>query len=262
MRIVTFHKRKIGKGQAAAEMAILGTLLILAFSVLLTYGQRLSGQQQTKMEAFRNALSTAFKKNSSVSYSFRKDVRFHNAMGGFGEGQGSSLSASASVMWQKGMAGEQNTVNLTAFAFNNINNNEIEMERVKKRIIGYDGSQSDVWVPLSAWNENGIRTTDYAVTNQKQEATGGTITNRQVADLKDTSTSKLYLRRDTSVSDARKGPGDAGYYPPSYDYNCQDCAPKINSYGAYYNPANNRIEYKTDSEGHNVHMERAWQTDY
>ena len=55
------------RGQAVAELAIFGSLILLVFSIILMYGQRLETQQQVKMEAFRKALQKAYDRNGSVS---------------------------------------------------------------------------------------------------------------------------------------------------------------------------------------------------
>ena len=76
------------RGQAAAELAILGVLVIVAFSYIMNFGQSLGSQQQTKMEAFRRALQKAYIRNASASFTLKKDVSAASVNSGFFQGQG------------------------------------------------------------------------------------------------------------------------------------------------------------------------------
>jgi hypothetical protein len=241
-------------------MAILGSLILLCFSTLLTFGQRLEEQQNVKMEAFRYALQKAWNKNSSVSYTYRKDGRFFNLNSGFGQGEPSGLSSTANVMWQKGNAGSQGATEDNAFAYYRINDQELEMNRHSKDVIAHDGSHSDVKVPESVYKEQERRLTNYSTTVSKNETPDGTITNTKTSDLQDTNTLKLYTRWDDSESDARYGPGNPRYVAPSYRY--PNPAGSSYTQGAKYNPATNRIEYSSTATGTTIHKQRTWTTSY
>jgi hypothetical protein len=247
-------------GQAAAEMAILGTLILICFSVLLTYGQRLDVQQQLKMEAFRRALQKAYERNSSVSYTMEKDVRLFSLFGGFGEGQGSTLNSTASVMWQKGFAGEQGTTNQTSFAFYQINdeiigNENTGLPRYEKTVIGHQGNESDVMVPVSVWKEDARKIVRFSSTSGKEEEKNtGTIINTQDSDFSETVRRQLYVRWDRAETDARNR-----FNTPNYRYEGTYGGPY--EHGAYYNQAINRTEYSAGAAGTTIHRHREWTTD-
>lgn len=270
--------RKSLTGQAAAEMAIFGTLILLCFSVLLTYGQRLDTQQQLKMEAFRKALQKAWERNSSVSYTVEKDHRFFNLMGGFGQGQPSSLSASASVMWQKGASGSQGATKDNSFSFYEINDQMIGSEttglpRYDKTVTGHDGTPTtSVNVPAGVWKKEIVKkVTGYDSTATKDEADGGVITNIQESDLGETVITRLYTRFDKAETDARETVNVPEYvYADSanntyeYEGDTITVTPPVNaesSQGAYLDE-DNRIKYKEDEVGTIIHKQRSWTTDY
>ncbi|MBL7130231.1 MAG: hypothetical protein ISS45_02295 [Candidatus Omnitrophica bacterium] len=253
-------------GQAAAETAVFGTLILLCFATLLTYGQRLEMQQNLKMEAFRLALMKAFQRNSSVSYTLKKDVRFSNILGNFGEGQPSSLSATASVMWQKGAAGQRGADDQASFGYYQINDDmigsvdpdigeqDVMLPRYDKESVGHDGSEHSSKVPVSIWKEESRKITNYETQNIKEdiEAENPFVRNAQTAYLTDTAITKLYTRQDNSISDARQDyvPPDYGNYTESPEYD----------QGAYYNPDNNRIEYGETDVGTTIKRQRTWET--
>jgi len=167
-------ERDRSRGQAAVELAILGSLILLAVSTLLIYGQRLELQQQLKMEAFRKALQKAYQRNSSVTYTLKKDSRFFNLMAGFGQGQASTLGASASAMWQKGAPGASGAKGQTqaSFAYYQINDEmvgiqdtggDIMLPRYNRTTIDSDGAISgEMTVPVSVYKEERVSTEDYS----------------------------------------------------------------------------------------------------
>jgi len=264
-------------GQSAAEMAIFGSLILICFSVLLTYGQRLDAQQQIKMEAFRKALQKAWDINSSVSYTVEKDHRFFNLMGGFGQGQPSSLSASASVMWQKGASGSQGTTDDTSFSFYEINDQMIGSEttglpRYDKTVIGHDGTPTtSVNVPAGVWKKEIVKVTGYDSTAIKDEADGGVITNIQESDLGETVITRLYTRFDKAETDAGEAINVPEYvYADSanntyeYEGDTITVTPPLNaesSQGAYDDEDINRIKYSKDEVGAIIHKQRTWTTE-
>jgi len=86
------------KAQAATELAVLGTLVIVAFSYLMLYSEKLNRQQAYLMQTFRTALAQAGG-NGSASYSKIAHRRMANVVSPMTLGQSDTYSASASVLW-------------------------------------------------------------------------------------------------------------------------------------------------------------------
>lgn len=286
----TLNLKKNCAGQAAAELAILGTLVLLCFSTLLIYGQRLEEQQTVKMEAFRKALQKSYERNSSVSYTLKKDTRFFNLLGSFGEGEASNVSSTASVMWQKGTAGLQGTKDDASFAYYQVNDQMVGdvvtgLPRYNKTVIDYTGKKNEnVKVPSDVWREESKKQTAYSLFSRKQEDNSGTIVNTKQANLQESSTTQVFTRFDYSERDARKGPGEGGYVLPKYAYEggsyehegdtiaVNAPAHNISSQGAFYidpnlsenadKPNTNRYEYRSDAVGAQNIKQRTWQTPY
>ena len=252
-------------GQAAVEIAVLGSLILLIFSVILSYSQRFDSQLELKMEAFRKALNRSYARNAAVSYTIRKDKRPYNLLGNYGESQPTSMGASATVMWQKGMAGcqdgkfgcsnkredGQNTTAQSSFAYYEINNQligapdsdvlsgENMLPRYVKLTEDYWGNEAHIKVPASAWNEVSRRRTNLKSIAKKEESPQRTsgpsnIYNSQTMILNENIYSQVSLRFDTAKSKAREG-----IHNPIYTY----YDPLNARQGAYYNIGKNRIEY-------------------
>jgi len=270
-------------GQAAVELAIFGSLILLAFSILLMYGQRLDNQQQVKMEAFRRALHKAYERNGNVSYTLKKESRNFNLFAGFGQGQPSSVGSTASVLWQKGMPGDAGSEKSEGFAYNAVNDTEIGsadekgLPRYPKRIININGKEVTTWITPSIYKEEQLRTEGYSSTIKKEENPESGIVNTRVSDLKDTLNITPYVRIDKAKTDATK-PHDVPlpeyvYEGESYDPNDEPvqtlaAVPGV-ALGAYYveddpddNTKDNRIDYSPDQVGTTIHKERRWETGY
>lgn len=267
------------KGQAAVELAIFGSLILVAFSVLLMYGQRLESQQQVKMEAFRKALQKAYQHNGSVNYTFKKEARSFNLFGGFGQGQPSTVSSTASVLWQKGMPGPQidprDEDKQESYSYYAINDNEIKFDNYPKLQRNLMGKDVTVWVPASVYSEDQIRTETFTAAVRKQE-NAQQIVNVKSSDLSDTIDTTLHVRVDTSY-DSNPHDKEAPlpryvYEGHSYEYEegeCTyggDCTQTIRpvapvSLGAYARDDINRIDYSRDRVGTTIHKERSWETD-
>jgi hypothetical protein len=229
------------RGQAAAELAILGALIITAFSYIMNFGQSLGATQQVKMEAFRRALQKAYVRNANVSFTLKKDVSAASATAGFWQGQGISPESSASVTWQKGQAGDPLTVNQSSFAFWQINDTEVKGSNPISSEHGlplrltdhYDatGAKADhqVYAPASVYKNNAQRTESYTFTGNKTEDNAG-INYIKIAELQDSTSGDLYTHFNTAVD---TDPGDDTTPTPtwataedisysssqSYDYN-------------------------------------------
>lgn len=253
-------------------MAILGSLILLAFSVLLTYGQRLELQHKLKMEAFRNAMQKAYELNSSVSYTIKKDVRLFSLFAPFGVGQQSTVGASASVMWQKGAPGPMDTEKQVSYSFYQINDQIIGdpqtgLPRMAKQgDTGVDGSEGrTIEVPVSAWKEDRVVDDNYTAGADKTE-TASKITNTKYAGLNDVkAATKVHVRFDTSHAATygeRSLPEyvyeDGTYY---YDGSTRRVAPiDAVTQGAYQNPDTGHIEYSKEKVGQPFRVQRTWET--
>lgn len=257
------------KGQAALEMAILGTLMLLAFATLLSYAQRFEEQNKLKMEVFRNALSRAYVRNSGVTSTLKRDTRSLNIFSRFSEGQSSNVAASANVMWVKGAPGDPETQGENSFSFYEINNKmlgggdaqERGLPRRSKVVIDYTGNHNEVEVPVSIWKEDIIRKTSYSGTNTKEEFNNNNseesyIYNFQIAELKDVIRNKPYTRYDKSETNPNK---DAGSILPEYVY--EEGLDEF-SQAAYYDEETNRVKYSESAADANLRMlsQRGWRT--
>jgi len=261
-------------GQAAVELAIFGSLILLVFSVLLMYGQRLDNQQQVKMEAFRRALQKAYERNGSVSYTLKKEGRTFNLFSGFGQGQSSTVGSTASILWQKGMPGPQDNENSEGYAYNVINDVEVGsadekgLPRYPKKQVNITGKEVTVWATPSTYSEEQSRSEDYSSTVKKEESPSGGIVNTRISDLQDTVRITPRVRVDIAKSDATK-PHDVPlpeyvYEGNSYSYegDNQTVASMPQVVLGAYSTDDNRIDYSKDQVGTTVHKERSWQTDY
>lgn len=270
-------------GQAAVELAIFGSLILLVFSVLLMYGQRLDNQQQVKMEAFRRALQKAYERNGSVNYTLKKEGRTFNLFSGFGQGQPSTVASTASVLWQKGMPGVKADVDnpnygqrSEGFAYYAINDMEVGSSdekglpryvKIQKNITGAD---SEVWVTPSVYSEDQVRTESYSGAVKKEESPSGRIVNTRSSQLQDTIKTTLRVRVDQSYDE---NVHDHETPLPRYvyggqSYTCHDgkCSGAVSTLpevalGAYATE-DNRVSYSPDNVGTIIRRERSWQTDY
>lgn len=91
-------------GQAATEMAVFGSIILVIFSSLLVYNQMQNEEQYVTMEAFRRALQTANgvkagDEGASVSLNVIQYRRFADVFSNFWQGNRNMLSAGASVYW-------------------------------------------------------------------------------------------------------------------------------------------------------------------
>lgn len=258
------------KGQAAVELAIFCTILLLGFSVLLMYGQRMMAQQQLKMETFRAALGKAWDQNASVSITSKKDLRSYNLMGPFGQGQLSTIGASATAMWQKGLGGLTGTPgDETQFAYYKINDEEIRLPPYEKLITGMSGEEDQlVKVPVSVWKEDVVRTESHSYNATNEELAGGSTINKKKAILSDEAKYNIHVRFDKSSDDT---PWDSdNNVLPEYVYETEPLNPEPgwgdttieemskvdHEYGAYYNETTGHVEYSKDKVGNKVVTEK------
>jgi type II secretory pathway pseudopilin PulG len=89
-------------GQAVTELAILGALIIVAFSFLINYSEKLNRQQANIQQTFRLALEEAGKANNYATYTKRVFMRMPNVANPMELGQLEHLSDTSHVLWQDG----------------------------------------------------------------------------------------------------------------------------------------------------------------
>ena len=87
------------KAQAATELAVLGSLIIVAFSFLIQYSEKINRQQSNIQQTFRAALGEARGANSSASYTKVAFRRMPNVSNPMELGQQQNFSSSSNVLW-------------------------------------------------------------------------------------------------------------------------------------------------------------------
>ena len=203
------------KGQAAAEMAILGVLVLMAFSFVMNFGQSLGTVQQTKMKSFRKAMKKAYEKNGTVAYTLRKNSNLASVNASFFQGQDSSAEGSYSVTWAKGQSGPDGTSDEGTYGYWQINNNmPIELPTKAQYQYGPTGQESDerIKTPYSVFRVDEVRTGAYSYGSEKKESNAGIDYSKQ-ATLIDSSAGLLYTRINTNVD---RNPGDDNTPTPRY----------------------------------------------
>lgn len=184
-KMLTGPSRKKLAGQAAAELAVFGSLIIAALGFLISMGNNMSEQMTLQQQAFRMALWQAYDKNGSVNYTIIKHYRSPNLFGGFKQGNRQSATASASVLWCVGDVEE--------FNYYQINDDLITVPSGKK-----------------IYNIETSAGLNYNSSDQKIENTAQIFTNRQ-SNLTDTVTTRL-IAEDGSVYTYTQGLDTDGRY--------------------------------------------------
>jgi len=181
------------KGQAVAEMALFGSLILMIFVSLISYLQRSNDQQYVQMEAFRRALAkgNTFQgeasegAGASVQLTLIQNRRYSDNSGSFRKGSPQAFSASSNVFWAVSKVGAKPD-NAIVFKVNDdekeiINNPDVKVENI-------DSSQK----------------TNFSETTLKQE-TPQAITNTRTSTLKDTVTTKFLDEDGNSVWEVTQG---------------------------------------------------------
>jgi hypothetical protein len=190
-------------GQAATELATWGTLLLIAFGYVMSYGQRFADTEVVRMEAFRKAMQKAYQRNATASYTYKKSQRVASTQGGYGQGSPETATGSASVMWIKGRAGRPSSEDEQSFAYYQVNSQMCggdsvypdSLPRQEKTVVNADGSESDVLVPVSVWNDHETRQQNYSSSVTKTENNSG-ISIDKSATAADTVSGTLYTHFD------------------------------------------------------------------
>ena len=220
------------KGQAAAELAIMGILIITAFSYIMNFGQSMGAQQQTKMESFRRSLQKAYIRNAGVSYTLKKTANIASPNAGFYQGQGLAPEASSNVTWQKGKPGDMESLRQSSFAFWQINDKNISAvndtdDKMTGDLTAYglplnyqttygsDGSESDyeMLIPASVYKDNSQRTEAYDFSGSKQESNAN-IRYNKAASVEDAISGNIYTHFNTATDE---DPGDDTPETASYE---------------------------------------------
>lgn len=124
------------KAQAVLELGILGSLILIVFSLLVGYIQRLNDEQYTLMANFRQALKKAHDENAIVSYTTLEDRR-HVDINVPLAGNRTNLSASNYVHWAVPNVGSQPNRSF----YYNINDEEISLnadDQVEEIVFTYN----------------------------------------------------------------------------------------------------------------------------
>jgi type II secretory pathway pseudopilin PulG len=103
------------KGQAIAELAIFGTIILMVMGVLLSYIQNQNDQQYAQMEAIRRAQQMACTHQgaesegagASIQFTLIQNRRQADLSGNYKMGNPQSISASSNVFWAVPKVGAQ-----------------------------------------------------------------------------------------------------------------------------------------------------------
>lgn len=87
------------KGQSATELAVLGSLVIMAFSYLITYTEKLNREQSYLQQTFRYALKAAYGENGMANVMNVNHRRAANVSQPYALGSLDTFSSSAGVLW-------------------------------------------------------------------------------------------------------------------------------------------------------------------
>lgn len=106
--------RKNNKGQAATEVAIMGSLIILAFSYLISLAARINVQQLQIQESFKVAKKEAFNQNVERTGGNFKYTRLPNITNPYEPGELVIVSGGGKVLWSNGAQEEPNYIDVTS----------------------------------------------------------------------------------------------------------------------------------------------------
>jgi len=183
------------KGQAVAEMAIFGTLILLIFGVLLSFLQQLNDRQYVQMEAFRRALEKANSyigsaddgSGASVQYTLSQNRHQINLAGGYKQGNNVTQTASANVYWAIPKSAKGSSADsLLVFRINEDEGVFKYNDYIKghERIDPETGEERPTYWVLQTESMNTDSDTLFRETNVKSEDTYA-ITNRRASGLRD-----------------------------------------------------------------------------
>ena len=202
------------KGQAVAEMAIFGSLILFIFGVLLSFLQQSNDRQYVQMEAFRRALEKANSyigpaddgSGASVQYTLAQNRHQINLGGGYKQGSNVTQTGSANVYWAIPKS-EKNSSADSLLIFR-INEDEGERKyndyiRGHERIDPETGKERPTYWVLQTESMNTESETLYNESNLKSEDTTA-ITNKRVSKLQDDIVTKVPYK----IVEKRSGDND------------------------------------------------------
>jgi hypothetical protein len=106
------------KGQSTTELAVLGSLILMVFSFLINYSEKLNKQQSYIQQAFRAALKEARNANSFASYTKVAYRRLPNVSVPMELGQLQTFSGSANVLWLNRIIEDENDHGVSKYQLN------------------------------------------------------------------------------------------------------------------------------------------------
>jgi hypothetical protein len=185
------------KAQAVLELAILGSIIIVAFSILIDYSEKLNREQSYMQQTFRAALKKAQALNNSASWQTVDFRRMPNVANPMELGQLQQFASGNSVLWSDGqkLAGVE-TQPKSYFELN-------RTELVEIPISGGPGPQEGTLTSSSSgYTSNLTSNTSF----EKTEASGNITTHKQL----DATDNLAYS--DTTVGGISSALGSGGKY--------------------------------------------------
>lgn len=184
------------KAQAATELAILGSVVIIAFAFLVNYSEKLNRQQANIQQTFRAALKEARAANNVNGASYTKVVfrRMANVATPMELGQLQSFSSSSNVLWADGLNEEEHGT--AKYQFND------EVVSYTPRDVPEEGT-------TEKFDESYTNVVDATTTFEKTE-----IGSNKALSAKDTLTAQVYVNGEERHFTQALG-ADGKYYPIS-----------------------------------------------
>lgn len=194
------------KGQAIAEMAVFGSLILFLFGVLLSQMQGLSNQQYTQMETFRRALEKACNyrdpgaddgAGASVSFSRIENTRQPDLSDNYKKGNFATNSGHASIMWSVPKQDKDlRSANLTTYRINEDERSWDYRDYVDKEHDSRDDKGKErqkYWTFQVGGYAPSDSQSEFSQSIQKQEDTSG-ITTTDISTLSDTEHRSIMYR--------------------------------------------------------------------
>jgi len=191
---------KSQKAQAVLELAILGALIITAFSIWISYSEKYNREQSYMQQTFRAALKEAKNINNSASWDTIDFRRMPNVANPMELGELQQFSSSNNVLWSDGKKkGDSETEAKSYFQLN--------------RGVPMDIPISEEPGPVSITTESISEYKSAPVSSvifNKNEG-GGSITTSKVLTATDTITGGMYVD-GKKTSDYESSLGEGGIY--------------------------------------------------
>ncbi len=185
-------------GQSTTEFVVLGSLIIMAFSFLINYSEKLNRQQSYIQQSFRAALKEARAANHSASYTKVAFRRMPNVMTPMELGQIQSFSGNANVLWADGKNTSPHGVSKYQF-------NEGAAIDIPYRETPDEGT-------VETSENKFVNTTSSDIIFAKQEGLGGGIVTNKALQARDVLTADIDI--SGSTYSFRHTLGEGGKYYP------------------------------------------------